>query len=160
MHMKGEIMKKKIVALIVITSALSLAACGKKEIPAPPTVDVSAPAEDKEEPAAEETKEEPAEEKSANIDPEDVGKYMISEYTVEKTTLDLDALKASGMDKTYLELKEDGTGTLFLYDKAEPITWEKGVVTIFETSEYTYKRDGDTLVLNMQGPEYTMIREK
>ena len=169
-------MKKQSLFLIsALALSLALSACGGGQ-------SAEKTAETAKETAAEEKKEEKAEdsadtekaaaenaeagkageEKAGEAEketPADVGRYVVYEYTAGGHTVTYDMLKDAGAENIYLELNADGTGTLDLLQNPTDITWEPGVVTIFGTSKYTYELDGDTLILNMQGPIYTMKRE-
>ncbi|MCR5418056.1 MAG: hypothetical protein K6E84_04000 [Lachnospiraceae bacterium] len=49
-------------------------------------------------------------------------------------------LEQAGMGDTYLELKEDGTGKLKLFDSELDITWKNGIVSIgYDWIEYVGK---------------------
>lgn len=87
------------------------------------------------------------------------GYYTLYEYEANGTKVDHDMLELSGMGDTYLELKNDGTGTFRLFSSDLDITWEKNKITVYGTSDYDFEIDGDTLVMDMQGVYYTMVKE-
>ncbi len=147
-------MKKRILTTLLLISALALSACGKKDAGVQEE-DIAQEAEETSEAA--DTGEAASDENA--LPSEDVGKYVIYEYEANGNKVSHDMLEQAGMGDTYLELKEDGTGKLKLFDSELDITWKSGVVTVYGTSEYTYTIDGDTLNLDMQGVYYTMIRE-
>lgn len=168
--------KRNLLLMSVVAASLVFAACGggqdsskskteettaaeaaeeKKEEKAD-AAETEAPAEEKEEAKAEAKAEEKKEEKAGAAD---AGKYTIYEYTGNGHTVTYDMLKDAGMGDTYLELAPDGTGKLNLFQSLLDITWEPGEVTVYGTSKYTYTIDGDTLLLDMQGVQYTMKRE-
>ena len=89
----------------------------------------------------------------------DAGKYMIESYEVGGQKIGHEQLVTAGMGDTYLWLKPDGKAELYLYNQKVDATWEPGVVTTFGTTKYTYTIDGDTLVLDMMGVYYTMVKE-
>ena len=90
---------------------------------------------------------------------EDVGKWTIYEYEANGNKVSHDMLVTAGMGDTYLELYEDGTGKLNLFQSLLDITWKPGEITVYGTSKYTYEIDGDTLNMDMQGVYYTMVRD-
>ncbi|MBR4760021.1 MAG: hypothetical protein IK078_07750 [Lachnospiraceae bacterium] len=155
--------KRMIVCLLAGSLALMLAACGSKggeETNQPETNEAAdmANADDAqpEEDTAEQTT--PTSDDSA-ITTEDVGKYMIYEYEANGQKVDHATLETAGMGETYLDLKEDGTGELLLFDQKIDVTWRNGIVTVYGTTDYTYTRVDDTLTLDMAGVTYTMVRE-
>lgn len=89
----------------------------------------------------------------------DAGKYVIYEYESNGNKVDHGMLTEAGMGDTWLELYEDGTGKFNLFQNMLDITWKPGEITVYGTSKYTYKLEGDTLNLDMQGVYYTMMRE-
>ena len=90
----------------------------------------------------------------------ETGKFMIYEYEAGGQKINHEMLVESGMGDTYLQLDPDGTGTLDLFHTPMDITWTPGVVTVYGTSNYTYEMaDDDTLILDMQGVKYVMLRD-
>ena len=163
-------MKKKLTALaLALALALGLAACGGSKAEttaasagteaaaetttaaAPETTAAKTEAEAEETTAV--TKAAPA---AAS---EDVGKWTIYEYEANGNKVSHDMLVTAGMGNTYLELYEDGTGKLNLFQSLLDITWKPGEITVYGTSKYTYEIDGDTLNMDMQGVYYTMVRD-
>ena len=155
-------MKKRTLTLLLAgAAAIMLMGCGSKnETTETPdaAVEEAAPEQEAEVPAGEDAAAETASD-DADVPAEDIGKYLIEEYEANGQTVDHDTLVTAGMGETYLDLQAGGKGELLLFDKTVDITWKKGVVTVYGTSDYTYTRDGDTLILDMQGVTYTMIRE-
>lgn len=143
-------MKKKLVLALALSVMMAVSGCGASD---------NAKNEEKAETAVADEEANAADEGEATADATDAGKYLIDSYEANGTKVDHETLVTAGMGDTYLELLPDGTGTLYLYNKAEDITWKDGKVTIFGTSDYTYEIDGDVLYLDMQGVFYTMIKE-
>ncbi len=154
-------MKKKWSLLLAGIMVLSVTACGGQ--PASPS---PSPAEA---PAAEEAsqaesgdvteKEEETSEAAGKEDTGDAGRYVLYEYTGNGTTVDHDLLAQAGMGDTYLELNADGKGKFMLFETEMDITWKKGSIKVYGTTEYTYELDGDKLVLDMAGVKYTFVKE-
>lgn len=164
-------MKRKLIMLLLAmaTSAILFACGGSKEAEAATTKQEETEttkaktvekATEKEKPAEEAGKADSKkdETKDSKVDSADVGHYDVYSYTGNGHEVTHEMLVQAGMGKTYLELREDGTGELCLFESVLDITWEKGEVTVYGTSKYTYTVDGDTLVLDMQGVQYTMKR--
>ncbi|WP_036606423.1 hypothetical protein [Oribacterium sp. P6A1] len=160
-------MKRKLIMfLLALSTSAALIACGgTKEASAQETTHKEtekvetkaaavkeAKAEKKE---AEEKKEEKAAEKTTS---KDVGHYEIYEYTGNGNTVTHEMLVQAGMGDTYLDLRDDGTGELCLFTTVLDITWKEGSVKVYGTTDYTYTLDGDTLILDMAGVQYTMKR--
>ncbi len=89
----------------------------------------------------------------------DAGKYVVYEYEAGGQKVSHEMLEMAGAEDISLELKADGTGTFVLLGSELDITWKPGEVTVYGTSKFTYELDGDTLVLDMQGVKYTMVRD-
>ena len=90
----------------------------------------------------------------------ETGKFIIYEYEAGGNKVNHAMLVESGMGDTYLELNPDGTGTLDLFHTPMDVTWTPGVVTVYGTTNYTYEMaDADTLILDMQGVKYVMLRD-
>ena len=160
---KGK--KSRMLLAFLAAALLALTACGGGSGSAPATTaaaEKAAPAETAaaaETPAAEtkaaETKaaETPAETKAVAAD---VGHYDIYEYEAGGNKVSHEMLVQAGMGDTWLELYEDGTGKMNLFQTPLDLTWKPGEITVYGTSKYTYKLDGDTLSMDMQGVYYTM----
>ena len=86
----------------------------------------------------------------------DAGRYEIYEYEAGGNKVSHDMLVQAGMGDTWLELYEDGTGKMNLFQSMIDLTWKPGEITVYGTSKYTYEVEGDTLNLDMQGVYYTM----
>ncbi len=78
--------------------------------------------------------------KEADVPKDQVGKYMLEEVKSEKTTITQKMLQDLGMDDSYLELRSDGTATLYISgDDPEDLTWSDGKLTADgESIAYTY----------------------
>ncbi|MBQ9438378.1 MAG: hypothetical protein IJU50_08595 [Lachnospiraceae bacterium] len=69
------------------------------------------------------------------------GKYVIYRYGEGETSMDGELLKASGMDKSFLELNADHTGTFVLADAEMPIEWnDSGEISVSGAKLYSFKR--------------------
>ena len=87
----------------------------------------------------------------------DVGYYTVTSVSDGEDAFDAEWLALLGADEWYLELREDGTGTLNMYDEEMKITWKPGSITMDgETMKYTLK--GDTLTLTEDGAEIVFTR--
>ena len=87
------------------------------------------------------------------------GYYTLYEYEANGTKVDHDMLVTAGMGDTYLDLKADGTGVFRLFQSDLDITWEKGKITVYGTSDYDFEISGDTLTMDMQGVNYIFTKE-
>ena len=157
-------MRKKGLVVMGLVLAMSLAGCGgsddtsvKTEATTQTTTAAKEDTEDKTEAATEEKTE--AAEGDKAVASGSVGRYALYEYEANGQVVTNDLLKQAGMDKTYIELKEDGTGEFNLYDQLLDITWKEGEITCYGTSKYGFTVDGDTLTLDMQGVKYVMNHE-
>ena len=77
----------------------------------------------------------------------EVGSYIIySAQSGDTDPMDRETLEAFGFsdDNTYMEIKDDGTLFIKLYDKDENGTWGDGKMSIQDT-DYTYEMDGDLI---------------
>lgn len=150
---------KNLLTVTLLASVLTLEACsgsGNKEAETTKAETEAATTTPEVTKTAAETKTaETKDEKTAG----DAGKYVIYEYEGNGNKVDHNMLTEAGMGDTWLELYEDGTGKFNLFQSLLDITWEPGEITIYGTSKYTYTIDGDTLKLDMQGVNYTMIRD-
>ncbi|MBR4169581.1 MAG: transglutaminase domain-containing protein [Lachnospiraceae bacterium] len=147
-------MNKRIISvLLCIAMVAALIGCGKKQEAAD---DLLKQAMVKNGLAEEE---EEGSSKSNKKGTGDAGKYVITELNSGGSVLTSDMLATSGMDDTYLLLNEDHTGTLHLAGNDTEITWdEKGNIGAFGQNLYTFKREGDTVTLDMMGSIYTFAR--
>ncbi len=155
--------KRMIICLLAGSLTLMLAACGSKggeETAQPETPEVTDQSNvDDAQPEEDAAAQDAAPSDDSAIRTEDAGKYMIYEYEANGQKVDHATLETAGMGETYLDLKEDGTGELLLFDQKIDVTWKNGIVTVYGTTDYTYTRVDDTLTLDMAGVTYTMIRE-
>ncbi len=155
-------MKKKWSLLLAGIMVLSVTACGGQ--PAASPSPEAAPAAQEASQAesggvTENEKEEETSEAAGKEDTGDAGRYVLYEYTGNGTTVDHDLLAQAGMGDTYLELNADGKGKFMLFETEMDITWKKGSIKVYGTTEYTYELDGDKLVLDMAGVKYTFVKE-
>lgn len=85
--------------------------------------------------------------------PADVGYYVLTSMAMEGMTMEGDILKQYEEETgtvTYLELREDGTGTLCVFGESGDLTWKPGEITADgETAPYTLE-DG-VLTLSVEG---------
>lgn len=85
--------------------------------------------------------------------PADVGYYVLTSMAMEGMTMEGDILKQYEEETgtvTYLELREDGTGTLCIFGESGDLTWKPGKITADgETVPYTLE-DG-VLTLSVEG---------
>ena len=89
-----------------------------------------------------------------------VGKYNIFRFGEGQTAIDGDLLVASGMDKSYLELKADHTGVSVMNDAETQIEWnEDGDITTFGVKLYSFTLDGDVVKMDMMGTPITLVRD-
>ncbi len=89
-----------------------------------------------------------------------VGKYNIFRFGEGQTAIDGDLLVASGMDKSYLELKADHTGVFVMNDAETQIEWnEDGDITTFGVKLYSFSLDGDVVKMDMMGTPITLVRD-
>lgn len=86
-------------------------------------------------------------------------RYALWEYSANGTTVSHDLLVTAGMGDTYVEFRDDHTGTFMLYNTAMEFTWNDKEIVVFGTTKYPYTISGDTLNLDMQGVKYTMKRD-
>lgn len=80
------------------------------------------------------------------------GKYTITSLSVNGTEVNLqDLAKAAGasLDEFYIELKEDGTGSLNAYGEAQNLTWDKKNIT----------KDGEAVPYTVNGNELSIVQE-
>lgn len=88
-----------------------------------------------------------------------VGTYTLYEMTTEGTTISNDMLTSLGMDEIFLEMKEDGTGSMTIDGEASGFKWDDKNIHDETTGDdigYTYK-DGK-LTMNWDGS--TMVFQK
>lgn len=158
-------MKRKLVMFLLAFSATAtLLACGgTKEASAAETSKKETEKVETTAAAVKETKKEKKEEESGKAEKaaektssKDVGHYEIYEYTGNGNTVTHEMLVQAGMGDTYLDLRDDGTGELCLFTTVLDITWKEGSIKVYGTTDYTYTLDGDTLILDMAGVQYTM----
>ncbi len=117
-----------------------------------PAAKETKPAETK--PAAKETKPAADSKKSSGTP-----KYVLWEYSANGMTVNHDLLVTSGMGDTYIELRDDHTGTFLLFNTPVEVTWNDKEILMYGVSKYPYTIKGDTLTLDMQGVKYTMKRD-
>ncbi|MDD6023243.1 MAG: hypothetical protein PUC06_03235 [Oscillospiraceae bacterium] len=85
----------------------------------------------------------------------DAGKYMLTSMKDGDDVIDLETLQLIGADGWYLELKEDGTGTLFLGDDdITELKWQDGVLKA-DGDRLEYTREGDTITLAVEESSLT-----
>lgn len=81
-----------------------------------------------------------------------VSKYTITSLSVNGTEVNLqDLAKAAGasLDEFYIELKEDGTGSINAYGEAQNLTWDKKNLT----------KDGEAVPYTVNGNELSIVQE-
>ena len=165
-------MKKKGLVITALVMALSLSACGNKadegssdkdntvtEAATEAATESAGATDEKTEASSEAAGSTEEKVETAKADSGVVGRYNLFEYEANGQTVTNDLLKQAGMDKTYLELYEDGTGKFNLFESLLDITWKDGKITVYGTSDYGFTVEGDTLKLDMQGMIYTMNRD-
>ena len=86
-------------------------------------------------------------------------RYALWEYSANGMTVSHDLLVTAGMGNTYIEFRDDHTGTFMLYSTEMEFTWNDKEIVVFGTTKYPYTISGDTLTLDMQGVKYTMKRD-
>ena len=86
-------------------------------------------------------------------------RYALWEYSANGMTVSHDLLVTAGMGDTYIEFRDDHTGTFMLYNTEMEFTWNDKEIVVFGTTKYPYTISGDTLTLDMQGVKYTMKRD-
>ena len=90
----------------------------------------------------------------------DAGKYMLTSMKDGEEVIDLETLQLIGADGWYLELKEDGTGTLYLGDDdITELKWEDGVLEV-DGEKVEYTREGDSITLVEEEASLTFTLEK
>ena len=80
------------------------------------------------------------------------GKYTITSLSANGTELNLqDLAKAAGssLDEFYIELKEDGTGSINANGEAQNLTWDKKNITV----------DGEAVPYTVKGNELSSLQE-
>ena len=80
------------------------------------------------------------------------GKYTITSLSVNGTEVNLkDLAKAAGasLEEFYIELKEDGTGSINAYGEAQNLTWDKKNLT----------KDGEAVPYTVNGNELSIVQE-
>ena len=86
-------------------------------------------------------------------------RYALWEYSANGMTVSHDLLVTAGMGDTYIEFRDDHTGTFMLYNTEMEFTWNDKEIVVFGTTKYPYTISGDTLTLDMQGVTYVMKRD-
>ena len=86
-------------------------------------------------------------------------KYALWEYSANGMTVHHDMLVTAGMGDTYIELRDDHSGTFLLFNTPVEVTWNDKEVLMYGVSKYPYTISGDTLTLDMQGVTYVMKRD-
>ena len=86
-------------------------------------------------------------------------KYALWEYSANGMTVHHDMLVTAGMGDTYIELRDDHSGTFLLFNTPVEVTWNDKEVLMYGVSKYPYTISGDTLTLDMQGVTYVMQRD-
>lgn len=120
-------MKRVLALLLAMAMLLSLAACGGK---------------------AEESA-------SSEVEESDAGKYMLTSMKDGEEEIDLETLQMIGADSWYLELREDGTGTLYLGDdNITELKWRNGVLKA-DGDRLEYTREGDNITLTVEESSLT-----
>ncbi len=94
--------------------------------------------------------------KAGNPELKGSGHYELYEYTGNGQTVSHEMLVQAGMGDTYLDLRDDGTGEFCLFTTVMDITWKEGSIKVYGTTDYTFTLDGDTMILDMAGVQYTM----
>lgn len=94
---------------------------------------------------------------STDSDPyADAGKYVFQSMTLEGETITAEDLSTFGIAPSdmYVELKDDGTGSMVIFDESEDFKWTAGKITDSngEVLEYTLK-DG---VMTLEDDESVM----
>ena len=80
------------------------------------------------------------------------GKYTITSLSANGTELNLqDLAKAAGssLNEFYIELKEDGTGSINANGEAQNLTWDKKNITV----------DGEAVPYTVKGNELSIVQE-
>ena len=139
--MRGKICSR--LTAIVLMLAMCLAGCGN---------------------AAESAAEKAAENAAGSIsdaqNPGPAEKYLIYRFGEGETSMDGELLKASGMDKSYLELSSDHTGKLVLADAETPIEWnDSGEISVSGAKLYSFEVKGDVVSLDMLGTPIAFVKE-
>lgn len=117
--------------------------------------------------ATEEKKADKAPDKSTEKSPEkeeiaeEVGYWTLHHLESDDPDSAMDAetvqmMKAFGME-IYLDLKEDGTGVIFL-DEPFDITWGKGKAAFDDNSTFTYELKDDQLIADVEGEVLVFVR--
>ncbi|ETP71849.1 hypothetical protein UYO_2163 [Lachnospiraceae bacterium JC7] len=158
-------MKRKLIMfLLALSASAAIIACGgTKEANAAETVQTETEKAETKAAAEKESKtekKEAADKKEEKTSEKEAlkgsGHYDIYEYTGNGHTVTHEMLVQAGMGDTYLDLRDDGTGELCLFTTVLDITWKEGSIKVYGTTDYTYTLDGDTLILDMAGVQYTM----
>ena len=90
--------------------------------------------------------------KHAGSEASNAGKYTITSLSANGTELNLqDLAKAAGssLDEFYIELKEDGTGSINANGEAQNLTWDKKNITV----------DGEAVPYTVKGNELSIVQE-
>ena len=89
-----------------------------------------------------------------------VEKYLIFRFGEGETSMDGELLKASGMDKSYLELNSDHTGKFVLADAETSIEWnDAGEIFVSGAKLYSFEVKGDVVSLDMLGTPIAFVKE-
>lgn len=90
----------------------------------------------------------------------DAGKYMLTSMKDGEEVIDLETLQLIEADTWYLELREDGTGTLFLGDDdSTELKWEDGVLEV-DGDKAEYTREGDDITVAVEETSMTFTLAK
>ncbi|MDD6023244.1 MAG: hypothetical protein PUC06_03240 [Oscillospiraceae bacterium] len=92
---------------------------------------------------------------SSEVEESDAGLYMLTSMKDGEEEIDLETLQMIGADSWYLELREDGTGTLYLgEDNITELKWRNGVLKA-DGDRLEYTREGDTITLAVEESSLT-----
>ena len=153
-------MRKKLITLsLAAAMMLSLAACGKDKDDETTSSDknpFSKPDVTSE--ASTEAATTEAATTEAAAENGNVGTYELYEYEANGQKMDHSLIEGGNLGECKIDLLPDGSAHLVLFDSPIDGTWTDTAFTVAGSVSYGLSISGDTLILDMTGVKYTMIK--